>query len=75
MHALTYGATRFGRPFVECTCGKAAAGDWTEPTVNKIVQEHLSHPDLSMIQCAKNVTGDRSNWSPDDEGFPWGASF
>jgi hypothetical protein len=43
--------------------------------VNKIVQEHLSHPDLSMIQCAKNVTGDRSNWSPDDEGFPWGASF
>ena len=66
------GQTQFGNR-VECACGKAGYGDWDDATLSEIAQEHLVGGHCSMIQSAKNVvSGDRSNWCPDDDGFPWG---
>ena len=58
-----------------CTCGKEITGkDWSLQTLNEIEYEHRQDPNLSFIQCAKNVlTGDSSVWSPADAGYPWGA--
>ena len=59
-----------------CTCGKEVTGkDWSLQTLNEIEWEHRQLPEVSFMQCAKNVlTGNRSNWSPADEGYPWGTT-